>query len=106
MSVLDDMESSELLVYASEVRKQYNDIRRRFFNDSRHYYNQSIAASYYKEEDLIDTLEECRRVKAHYMDICDILKARGIKSEFGMRRTNNDSVFKNVAESKDILHLA
>ncbi len=105
MSILDDMESDELVVYAAGIRKEYNDARSRFFNDARHYYNQSIAGSYYKETDLIEQLNKCERIRKHYIDVCDILKNRGLRPYISILRRSNDCVFKEAsANPADILH--
>lgn len=104
MSVLDEMESTELVVYAADIRKRYNDARSRFYNDARHYYNQSIAGSYHKEETLMEEIKECERIKKHYADVCDILRSRGVKPDISAWRVSNDCVFK--PNSADILHFA
>ena len=102
MSYLENLESRELVLLATDIRHEYHKIRDRFKSKAMSYYNQSIASSYHKEEDLRNLLTRCETLKKQYLDICEVLKSRGIRPVVdGWRDSNND-----IFVAKDILHSA
>ena len=77
---LERTNSKELVMLAADIRKRYNTARERLCNDAKRYYNQSIASTYYSEEMLISEATECGKLKAQYLEICNVLKSRGLRA--------------------------
>jgi len=71
-----------------------------FENKAKHYGRQAITNNYHKEDDLIELLEECKRIKEQYKKIVDILTERGERNpSVGWNRSNDD-----LFASKEVLH--
>lgn len=85
----------DLMLRANDIRKRYNRARETLFNRMQQYYRQSISSSYYKEEDMIEELEACAKLKAEYLEIRDILAGFGVKPAQmgGWTRANNNALF-------------
>lgn len=80
MLIYDLMENDELLLLSNDTMKQFHDIRQSLFTKMKHYYNQSIASTYYDESDMIRELETLKQIKQRHMLICKELKKRGLSS--------------------------
>ncbi len=101
MPFLESLDTDRLVILAAETRAEYHRLRDRFYQTSRGYYHQHTTSSYYKEEDLIQILENLSSIKQSYKELCDILKSRGMMY-FGGQWTSNDSLYKK----KEVLHSA
>lgn len=102
MSYLENLDTNELILLANDIRHDYHKVRDRFKNKALSYWNQSIASSYHKEQDLRDMLTRCEQLKRQYMDISDVLKARGLHPSVEGWRDKDNKLF----QLKDILHSA
>lgn len=89
---LDTFNTNDLMLLATDIRGQYSKKKQTFYNLSQRYYMQAIASNYYKEDDIADALEECRRLKAQYLDICEILKGRGYYYACGDKWQSKDGL--------------
>lgn len=78
MSYLETMDTDSLMILANDTRSDYNKARHNFNAIAQCYYRQAITNNYYKEQDMIDLLNRCLHLKDAYVQIRDILKARGI----------------------------
>lgn len=76
-NTLTSMASSDLKVLANDLRVEFNARRRVLFKDVQLYYRQSVASNYIKEQTLVDSAQECERIKKKYREVCDILLGRG-----------------------------
>ena len=102
MSYLENLDTSELILLANDIRHDYHKVRDRFKNKALNYWNQSIASSYHKEQDLRDMLTRCEQLKRQHADISEVLKDRGFHYSVEGWRDNNNKLF----HLKDILHSA
>lgn len=102
MSYLETFETRELLLLSSSLLSQYNTNRMNFENKARHYGRQAITNNYNKEDDLIELLEECKRLKTQYNQITDILTERGTRNPCAGWNHNNDDLF----VAKEVLHVS
>ncbi len=90
-STLTSMASSDLKVLANDLRVEFNARRRILFKDTQLYYRQSVASNYIKEQTLVDSAQECERIKKKYREVCDILLNRGERN-LGWLDTPQDSL--------------
>lgn len=104
MSFSETLGDNELILMSAGIRKDYNELRQKYFKKCRQYYNQAIASTYHKEDDLIKMLNELARLKDEYLRICDILKNRGVPYSFKAEwQGNNNHLFNHEGE---LLHSA
>lgn len=78
-SYLDTLSQDELLLKSSELQKEYRDLRQKFFAKAKQFYNQSVASTYHKEDDLIRMCQEMKLLKDRYLMVRDALVARGVR---------------------------
>jgi len=103
MSYIETIDSENLMVLASDIRAQYNKLRFEFNSKETGYFRQSISSQYHKEDDLIEMLSRLKTLKTRYIDICNVLKGRGLTQAGEDRwRDNNNHLF--VAQ--EILHVS
>ena len=102
MSYLENLDTNELILIATDICHDYHKVRDRFKNKAMGYWNQSIASSYHKEQDLRDLITRCEQLKKQYNDIATVLKERGIHAGVDGWRDGNNRLF----DTKDILHSA
>ena len=96
MKYIESFGEEDLLAVAADLRKRYNDARSEFYNDTRHYYHQSIASNYYTEEGLAKKLEKCKDLKRQYSEVKKILHDRGVRVDIGAWNHTNDDVFRTA----------
>lgn len=95
MDFADTISTDDFLIMANDIRKEYNKLRETFYRKTRSYYNQAIAGTYHKEDDLITMLNEMKRLKDQYVRVCNILRDRGVPVVYKCDWTkNNDHLFK------------
>ena len=103
MAFTDTLSDSDLQLIANDTRKDYNKLRHSFYRKAQSYYNQAIAGSYHKEEDLIEMLNELSKLKQRYLSICDILKKRGVRVGYKDSWTGTNT---HIFEPSQLLHSA
>ena len=67
-----DVEIDEFAALRQELmglEREYNSTRQELFNKMRSYYNQSIARTFIKEDDLRRLLNQCEEIKQSYFQI-------------------------------------
>ena len=103
MDFLEVYGSQDLILSANELRKDFHRLRDEYKAMSEGYYRQSTASNYYTEDALINKLNALKSIKAEYLRICDILKERGYRHDYGGWHSSNNYLY---AEKRDILHSA
>ena len=86
----------DLLLASNNLMCEYNKARVELRRKVEGYFRQSIASSYYKETDLIDSVKACESIKQNYLKVRDILAKRGgpiLASDKNMFRESNDYMF-------------
>lgn len=105
---LESMDTRELILLSADVRHDFHKAKERLKKVVGYYYNQSIASTYHKEEDIAMLVNRCKNLKKQYLEMRDILLDRGVQERELMTSswngTNDDLFARNSAH--DILHSA
>lgn len=62
---IDDLASLRLQL--TSLEREYNSIRHELFNKMKSYYNQSIASTFIKEDDIRRLINQCEEIKHLYL---------------------------------------
>ncbi len=98
-SYLESIDTRELILLSASIRYDFHKAKERLKRTIGYYYNQSIASTYHKEEDIEMLLNRCKSLKKQYLAMRDVLLSRGVKDrEINSKwdGTNND-LFVNIA---------
>lgn len=85
---LESMDTQELILMSSTVQHDFNKAKERLKKIVGYYYNQSIASTYHKEEDIETLVTRCKTLKKQYLEMRDVLLNRPTTSSWN--GTNND----------------
>lgn len=99
MSYLESIDTRELLLLSADIRHDFHKAKESLKRKVGYYYNQSIASTYHKEDDILVLVNRCKSLKKQYLDMRDVLLSRGVKDRELMPDwdgTNND-LFANIA---------
>lgn len=98
-SYLESIDTRELILLSAGIRHDFHKAKERLKRTVGYYYNQSIASTYHKEEDIEMLLNRCKSLKKQYLAMRDVLLSRGVKDREISTKwdgTNND-LFANIA---------
>lgn len=66
----------DILVKKARLEREYNKNREVLYNKIIAYYRQDVSSSYISEDDVIDLVRQCARIKKQYIKVRDQLMGK------------------------------